>query len=810
VASRSERLGMTQVEAEDGRHLSALILEDTEPDARALVEELEAGGFQVTHHRVDSRETFAEALPDARWDIVLAGDTLRLSALEALSLVRQNRPDLPLLLVSHSAREEDSQKALDAGAHDFVLKDHLTRLLPAVERAVRAKEDRRTREQAEQALRESEERYRELVENANDVVLRVNLQGNFTSMNRAGELISGYTREELTRMNMHQVLTPESFQRAQQMIVQKLADNRPTVYELKMIARDGHHVPLELSTRLIYHDGVPTGIQGIARDITKRKRGEQALAESAARYRGLFENASDIVYTHDLTGHFTSINQAAEQVTGYSREEVIGLNIADIVAPDHVELARTMIQRKLDEQAPTTYELDIVSKFGRRSTIEVNSQLTYQNGKPIGVQGIARDVTERRRAEEELRARERKQAAVAQLGQHALVSTDLSLLFKDTVSWVVHTLDVAYCTILERSDDGSELVGRAGSGWNTDLVGSGRVGAGPQSFAGFTLLCSEPVIVEDFSKETRFSIPRILTAHDVQSGMSVIVAGSQTPFGVLTVFTDAPRDFSHDDVHFLQSVANVLAAAIERKRLEDERAHHTQELATRVLQAQEEERKRIARELHDDTAQSLSMLLTNLDLLEPSIEAGNATLSAGFRRVASLARRTLDAVRSISHDLRPTILDDAGLEAALEWVAAEYEREFHGAAFVDTRVSDDIELTAEIEVALFRIAQEALTNSGKHAGATTVWIRLRFEERIAVLTIEDNGRGFDPTSVPRPTRDGRLGMYGMRERATLFGGPLTVTTSPGKGTVVRATLPLPAPQTTGELQPVFTVERGQQ
>ncbi|HCF99283.1 MAG TPA: hypothetical protein DEV93_01915 [Chloroflexi bacterium] len=257
-------------------------------------------------------------------------------------------------------------------------------------------------------------------------------------------------------------------------------------------------------------------------------------------------------------------------------------------------------------------------------------------------------------------------------------------------------------------------------------------------------------------------------------------------------------------------MANVLAAAIERKRLEDERAHHTQELATRVLQAQEEERKRIARELHDDTAQSLSMLLTNLDLLEPSIEAGDATLFAGFRRVASLARRTLDAVRSISHDLRPTILDDAGLEAALEWVAAEYERESHGAAFVDTRVADDIELTAEIEVALFRIAQEALTNSGKHAGATTVWIRLRFEERIAVLTIEDNGRGFDPTSVPRPTRDGRLGMYGMRERATLFGGTLTVTTSPGKGTVVRATLPLPAPQTTGELQPVFTVERGQQ
>jgi signal transduction histidine kinase len=155
-------------------------------------------------------------------------------------------------------------------------------------------------------------------------------------------------------------------------------------------------------------------------------------------------------------------------------------------------------------------------------------------------------------------------------------------------------------------------------------------------------------------------------------------------------------------------------------------------------------------------------------------------------------------------------LDDAGLEAALEWVAAEYEREFHGAAFVDTRIAGDMELTPEVEVALFRIAQEALTNSGKHAGATTVWIRLRFEDRTAVLTVEDNGRGFDPTSVPRPTRDGRLGMYGMRERAALFGGSLTIDASPGKGTLVRATLPLPESKPALEPEPVFTIERGEQ
>lgn len=798
---------MTSDEGVQDTHLRVLILEDFEDDAELLVRELRRGGYVVEYQRVASRDDFRHALAVEPFDVILADYRLPgFNALDALRAVREVGTDTPVVLVSGTVREEDTLAAFDLGAHDFVLKNQLTRLVPAIQRGVRATEERRIRQAAEEALRQSEARYRELVENANDVVLMADLQGNFTSINRAGEQISGYSREELCRMNMAQVLTPDSYQRALGMIVQKLRGAGATVYELEMIARDGHHVPLELSTRMIYHGDTPVAIQGIARDITERKQAQAALAESEARYRGVFENASDLVYTHDLRGNFTSVNGATERFTGYTQDEVLKLNIADIVAPDHVDMAHSMIRRKLAEASQTTYELDIIAKDGSRSTIELNSQLIYENGTPIGVQGIARDVTARRRAEHELRARERKQAAVAKLGQHALASTDVSLLFNDTVNWVVHTLDVHYCTVLERSEDGTELIGRAGSGWHEEIVGNGRVGSGPDSFAGFTLVAGEPIIVEDFSRETRFSVPTILTAHGVRSGMSVIIAGSRVPFGVLTVFTNTPYHFARDDVHFLQAVANVLAAAIERKRLEEERTRHGQELATRVMQAQEEERKRIARELHDDTAQSLSMLLTNLDLVEPSIPSTELELHNGFKRVASLARRALDAVRALSHDLRPTILDDAGLEAALEWVAAEYEREFRGAAFVDARLPDDIAFSPELEVALFRIAQEALTNSGKHAEATTVWIRLRVEDGAAVLYIEDDGRGFDPESVPRPTREGRLGLYGMRERAALFGGTLTVSTELGRGTTVRAILPLPLQPIERQPEAVFAGE----
>src|SRR5207302_6094097 len=143
------------------------------------------------------------------------------------------------------------------------------------------------------------------------------------------------------------------------------------------------------------------------------------------------------------------------------------------------------------------------------------------------------------------------------------------------------------------------------------MAGELKVEAGPRSLAGYTLLSSQPVVVEDLQLGRPFSVPAELTEHRITSGMSVVIPGQVHPFGTLAAHTESRRSFSQDDVLFLQAVANLLGTAIERKRLEEERARHGKELATRVLQAQEEERKRIARELHDDAAQSLSVLLAN-------------------------------------------------------------------------------------------------------------------------------------------------------------------------------------------------------
>ncbi|HEX6051762.1 MAG TPA: PAS domain S-box protein, partial [Gemmatimonadaceae bacterium] len=161
--------------------------------------------------------------------------------------------------------------------------------------------------------------------------------------------------------------------------------------------------------------GATVALVGVVLDITDRVYSEEELQRSEERYRELFENANDIIYTHDLRGDFTSINKAAERVLGYSRSEVLRLNVRDVVAPEHVDLAQQMVARKVGgDVSRTEYELDVRGKDGRRVTLEVNTRLILHRGEIVGVQGIARDVTERKRLEWQL-GQSQKMEAVGQL-----------------------------------------------------------------------------------------------------------------------------------------------------------------------------------------------------------------------------------------------------------------------------------------------------------------------------------------------------------------------------------------------------------
>ncbi|HEY2899244.1 MAG TPA: PAS domain S-box protein [Polyangia bacterium] len=210
-----------------------------------------------------------------------------------------------------------------------------------------------------------------------------------------------------------------------------------------------------------------------------------------------------------------------------------------------------------------------------------------------------------------------------------------------------------------------------------------------------------------------------------------------------------------------------------------------------VITAQEEERRRIARELHDETAQTLTSLLVGLQTLEQSTELGRAQNAAATLR--TLVSAALEGVQRIARGLRPSVLDDLGLEDALERLATEFARA--NKFVVDLHVTGPRlpRLPESLELALYRVAQEALTNAAKHASPAAVSVLVHRNVNAIRLVVEDDGRGFDVTEAQSGKQ---LGLLGMRERAHLVGGLMTVESSPGAGTTICVTVPMPRPDST--------------
>src|SRR6185295_14661859 len=181
-------------------------------------------------------------------------------------------------------------------------------------------------------------------------------------------------------------------------------------------------------------------------------RAEASIRESEERYRELFENANDIIYTHDLAGNFTSLNRSGEKITGYSREEAAQMNIVSVLAPEYVALARQMIAQKTNDKAPTVYELEIVTKNGRRVRLEVSTQLIYQDGRIIGVQGMGRDLTERRRSEEALAQQAQREAMTHRISQAIRCSLDSSEIFHTAVNELGSYLNVDRCSLFMKDE----------------------------------------------------------------------------------------------------------------------------------------------------------------------------------------------------------------------------------------------------------------------------------------------------------------------------------------------------------------------
>lgn len=218
------------------------------------------------------------------------------------------------------------------------------------------------------------------------------------------------------------------------------------------------------------------------------------------------------------------------------------------------------------------------------------------------------------------------------------------------------------------------------------------------------------------------------------------------------------------------------------------RERQLQELSKKVLTAQEEERRRIARDLHDESAQSMTTLKIMLEMIRKRLPAELAELRKQVEEAEHVAMRTLKEVRRVIADLRPLMLDDFGLVPTLRWLIQEFS-DRHGIVIVLQRVETGGRLPPEIETVLYRVIQEALSNAVKHSGASRIWIDLERAGERVILQVRDNGQGFDPQELGRAPR-ARFGLLGIRERVAVLGGQVEIDSRPGAGARLRATVPL--------------------
>src|SRR6185503_5477207 len=308
---------------------------------------------------------------------------------------------------------------------------------------------------AQVAIQESAERYRELFENANDIIYTHDLKGNFTSLNRSGERITGYSRDEAMQLNVSDVIVPEDLAFVRSMIAQKTTSNVPTVYEVDIITKAGQRVRLEVSTRLILRYGTPIGVQGIARDLTERKHSEQALRESQAFFNSFMDNSPAVAFMKDADGRYVYVNKPFEKVFGQKLSFLKGRTSFDWLPPISAADTHEDDLKVLEGGRPQESIESLPAGDGTTHHWLVFKFPTIDSAGRRYISGVGVDITERRLAEEALAQQAQREAMSHRISQAIRCSLDSHEIYQTAVRELGSYLDVDRCSLFMRDDRGN-------------------------------------------------------------------------------------------------------------------------------------------------------------------------------------------------------------------------------------------------------------------------------------------------------------------------------------------------------------------
>jgi PAS domain S-box-containing protein len=469
-----------------------------------------------------------------------------------------------LLLALAAAGNRSLRRQIDANT---------SRLARTVEEKVRLSE----------ALHTSHDRYRLLVDSVQDyAIFLLSIDGDVASWNVGAERVSGYTAEEAFGLPFSRFYTPEEAETGapQRALEQAAAAGRFECEGWRM-RRDGSRFwATVVLTPLTDDEAGLCGFSCITRDVTERRRVEAQLAFQAR----VLSQVNEPIVGVDAEGRVTYWNSGAERLYGVLAADAVGRPLSDSYTLSWIRPGDEA-RAKATFAATGSWVGEQIHRRRSGETIYVESfisVLTDDRGEPIGSLAAARDVTERRRAREALHARAHQQAAIAELCQHALAESNVDALMREAVRTLVRTLEIDAACLLQVQTDGQSLVVRSAEGLPS-VGGHTAVATGTASQAGYTLTVDEPVTVSDLARESRFT-DRTLLDERVVSGVSVIIRSADGPYGVLSAHARAHRAFTTDDVHFLESVANIFGVALERARAEaalretEANYQHTQKL----------------------------------------------------------------------------------------------------------------------------------------------------------------------------------------------------------------------------------------
>lgn len=585
-------------------------------------------------------------------------------------------------------------------------------------------------EALERARRESEQRYRDIFDNSLDALflLEVTEDGRFRNLavNPAFERSVGMSREQLIGRTTDETVPAEVAAKANAKYRRCVAAGAVVDEEIELALPAGRRffhstlIPVRDAFGRIYR------IVGITRDITERKRAERLQHEREQEFRALVEHSPDGVVRYDRQGRRLYVNPAVERVLGVPAESLIGKSLME-AAPGHQgDDYRRHLQQVLDSGREARAQIRVLAADGRLRFFDLSFVPEFEpDGKLASVLAVGRDITALKEAESQWRT---------------LVENSPDCITRYDNSGRILYLNPSVCRWLGVSLDA--VAGKA----------SAEVLADAPAFDRFAACVRETVASglpseREFHFESRgqWHLIRFVPECDGEGRvMSVLAVGR--------------------DITWLKE---------SDRQLRESRAHREAEL--------EAERKRIAREVHDELGQLLTTLRLNLNLVCRQFGGGSPELSRRIGEMKRLVDRTIGAVRSIATELRPAALD-MGISSALEWLADEFS--LHTSIRCVLDIDDGIELDEERAIGVFRVAQESLTNVARHSGAKVVELGLQRVAEACRLTVRDDGIGFDPAG-----RTG-YGLIGMRERALMLGGELVVSSQPRRGTLLQLEIPL--------------------